>query len=177
MRRIQLKLEERLLELSALAMAVIMVLVSLDAGFRYALNTPIYGVAEVVGRYLMVAAIFLALPRSMSAGMQIRIEVLGPVLGRRLRNALEILFAAMALVLFGLVAWIAAARAYRSFADGEVIASRINWLVWPSSALVALGCALLCLRLLTSLFDPARLDVEEHGAAGGASPESPAIPD
>lgn len=165
MKRFTFILEEVLLDIVAAIIGVIMVLVALDAGLRHFFNMPLYGVVEVVSKYLMVAAVFLALPASVAAGMQIRIDALSGTLPEALRRVLERLFSLVAMMLFGLIAWNAGRTAWDSFQAGEIIAGRINWIVWPSTALIALGALALCLRLAVEARDPDLNKLDGHGAA------------
>ena len=75
---------ERILTLAAAAAAfVMMLLTTADAGGRYFFNRPILGAYELTSNYLMVAAVFLALPYAYRQGANIRVTFLVDRLGRR----------------------------------------------------------------------------------------------
>lgn len=107
---------ERVLGLLAvIAMLAMMVVVSADALMRYAFHAPIQGTQDLVSRYLMVAAYFAILSQAYANGAQIRIDFLLSVLPARIQHVIEAFVCLITGVLFGLIAWLAGARAWTSF--------------------------------------------------------------
>ena len=78
---------ERVLTVVAVAATFgMMLLTTVDAGGRYLFNRPILLAFELTTNYLMVAAVFLALPHAYRQGANIRVTFLVDRLGRRLRS-------------------------------------------------------------------------------------------
>lgn len=68
--------ERALTLVAALATSVMMLLTTADAGGRYLLNRPILAAFELTTNYLMVAAVFLAMPYAYRQGANIRVTFL-----------------------------------------------------------------------------------------------------
>jgi TRAP-type C4-dicarboxylate transport system permease small subunit len=152
--RIVKTLEWGCLTLSALAIFAMMVIVSLDVGFRYALNSPIPWAFDLISMYLMVAIFFLTLSASYAFGHHIRIDLLtrsAPPARKAWLRRLEVVLVAP---LFCVIAWLAAQQSMTSYESGLVISGPIPWPTWPGPALVAVGSTLLLARLLVQFVDP-----------------------
>ena len=65
-----------LVTIAIAATAIMMLLTSADAVFRYAFNSPILGAYEITEKYLIVAAIFLGLSYAYRGGVFIRVTFL-----------------------------------------------------------------------------------------------------
>jgi len=82
MRRVLDGCEWALTLAAALATFVMMLLTTADAGGRYLFNHPILAAYEITTNYLMVAAVFLAMPYAYRQGANIRVTFLVNRLGR-----------------------------------------------------------------------------------------------
>lgn len=81
---------ERVLTLfAALAVFSMMLLTTADAFGRYLLNRPILAAYELTTNYLMVAAIFLAMPYAYRQGANIRVTFLVQRLRGKVRLAID----------------------------------------------------------------------------------------
>ena len=81
---------ERLLTLfAALATFIMMLLTTADAFGRYLLNRPILAAYELTTNYLMVAAIFLAMPYAYRQGANIRVTFLAERLRGKVKLAID----------------------------------------------------------------------------------------
>ena len=81
---------ERVLTMAAVATTFgMMLLTTADAGGRYLFNRPILVAFELTTNYLMVAAVFLALPHAYRQGANIRVTFLVDRLGRRPRLVVD----------------------------------------------------------------------------------------
>lgn len=146
--RILLRIEVLLSAFSALSLLFIMLAISADAFSRYFLNAPIQGTLEVVGRYLMVAAYFFILSLSYTGNAQIRVDFLIRNFPKRIAHLVEMLVCMSTTILFGLIGWLAATEAIDSFLKGEITSGSIGFIIWPSTAFVAVGSTLLVLRMI-----------------------------
>ncbi|MFC4670892.1 TRAP transporter small permease subunit [Seohaeicola nanhaiensis] len=153
---------------SALALGVVMVAMCADTFMRYVFNSPIQGVQDLVGKYLMVGAYFLVLSLSYASGSQVRIDFLNLRMPLRLRHLIEAAICLATAVLFSLIGWLAAARSLVSFERSEILPGPIGWPVWLTTALVALGTALLVVRLI--------LDAIGHVAGAAGATDAPSLP-
>ncbi|MWB78107.1 TRAP transporter small permease subunit [Pseudooceanicola sp. 216_PA32_1] len=154
--------------LAALMLLGIMVAMCADTFMRYAFTAPIAGVQDLVGRYLMVAAYFLILSLSYTAGSQVRIDFLNVALPPRLRHLIEAVTCAATAVLFALIGWLAGSRSLVSLERAEIMPGPIPWPVWVTTAVVAFGTGLLVLRLI--------LDAVGHAAAVLGARDAPPLP-
>lgn len=146
-------LEHAFAATAAIAIFVIMVIVCLDVGFRYALNAPIPWAFDFISMYAMVAIFFLMLAPSYAADHHIRIDILSrrltPSTWRRVR-VLQIVFV---LPIFAVIAWLAAGESWAAYSEARVLSGPIPWPTWPGPALVAVGSALLIARFLLQLLE------------------------
>src|SRR2546430_11042499 len=85
MRRILDACERVLTVVAALATFSMMLLTTADAGGRYLWNRPILAAYELTTNYLMIAAVFLAMPYAYRQGANIRLTFLVERLGRNAR--------------------------------------------------------------------------------------------
>jgi len=138
--------------LAAGAVVAMMLLTGADVILRF-LRRPVPGTYELVG-FLGALAASLALAQTSVERGHIAVDVLVQRLSRRWQVAVDSLTAAVAAVLFGLVARESARHAAGLRAAGEV-SMTLQMPVYPVVYGVAAGCALLALvqacRLLTNL--------------------------
>ncbi len=133
-----------------LALLVIMVAISLDAVLRYAFSAPIAGVLESV-ELLLIFVVFGSVAQTQADGGHIAIRVLIERFGDRGRAVVKIITSVLALGLFGVMTWATAARAWRSLGMWEYSEGLIEFPIYPSRIMVALGCLFLCLQLAWEL--------------------------
>ena len=137
------------LALGALAIALMMVHVSLDVLGKALLRQPITGTLEIVSSYYMVACIFLPLGWVQQERRHIAVELWQESLPPGLERAMR-LFADLALLAFGLLLCVAsfgeAMIQTAARETSEAVAVRIE--VWPSRWFPVVGSALLVAALL-----------------------------
>ena len=132
------------------ATAIMMLLTSADALFRYAFNAPILGAYEITEKYLMVAAIFLGLSYAYRGGVFIRVTFLvdrlpppWKIAANHLSHALSLLYCAI---------FIAATlqQALRSLSDDTTM-TVLPILVGPAYMLVPIGFLAMTVLMLADL--------------------------
>lgn len=138
--------------LSCAGVVAMMLLVSADALGRFVLDSPITGAYELTEDYLMVILVFLGLSHSYRKGAFVRVTSFTRFFPRRLRRILERVSAATAAVLVGAIAAGAFDTTLRAIRIGEFSSNLLQYPLAPAYALVVVGCGLLALRLLQSLF-------------------------
>lgn len=142
---------ERALTLVAvLATFTMMLLTTADATGRYLLNRPILAAYEITTNYLMIAAVFLALPYAYRQGANIRVTFLVERLGRRARLVID------HLVQVASIAY-CAALVFATFQQARhILATRTTFVtldlpLWPAHLVLSAGLFLLTLMMLIDL--------------------------
>jgi TRAP-type C4-dicarboxylate transport system permease small subunit len=142
---------ERILTLVAIAAAfAMMLLTTADAAGRYLLNRPILVALEVTTNYLMIAAIFLALPYAYRSGASIRVTFLVERLGRRSRLVIDHLVQVVSIVYCAALVFATWQQGYNMFTTGTLFTT-VELPIWPGHALVTLGLLLATLMMLLDL--------------------------
>lgn len=137
--------------LSCLSAFVMMLLISVDALARYALNSPIAGVYELTEDYLMVSLVFLSLAYAYRQGAFVRVTSFSRLFPKPLRLVLEWCATLASVVVFALVAfggWNTTLQAART---GEFSSNLLHYPLAPAYFLVVVGAVLLCVALVRSL--------------------------
>lgn len=148
MGRILRLVERASLFIALLAVAVIMVVVSLDAVMRYAFNSPLQWSTELVRYYLMVIGIYFAVSATFSHGDHVGITLFRRRFPPRLLVWLDITWCLLAALVLGIIAYGTWGNVTHSWARVEFIPGYFLWPSWLSHLPIPLGCALLVLRLV-----------------------------
>jgi TRAP-type C4-dicarboxylate transport system permease small subunit len=136
---------------SMFTVVIIMLLTSADALGRYLLNSPIIGAVEFTGEYLLVAAVFLAMAYTYQEGIFVRVTFFVSKLPHGVRFVLDhIVQAACALVCLVLL-YATILQTLRIYASHTTTNSSLGYVLWPAYFIVALGLALLTLRVTADL--------------------------
>jgi TRAP-type C4-dicarboxylate transport system permease small subunit len=143
-----------------LCLFALMVVVTADVAARYFFNHPFLWTYDVVTLYLTPALFFLALSDSFRSGAQVNVDVLHSRLPHGARRAGDTLWSFLSALVFALIAYAGATRAWAAFVNGDVTAGIVPWPTWPSAAFVPLGAGMLVIRLV------ARAVAEAAGLAG-----------
>ena len=132
------------------ATAVMMLLTSADALFRYLLNSPILGAYEITEKYLIVAAIFLGLSYAYRGGVFIRVTFLvdrlppkWKLLADHVAHGLSLLYSLIFVVATG-------QQAVRALSDATTM-SVLPVLIGPAYAMVPIGFLALTILMLADL--------------------------
>lgn len=141
----------------------IMLVISADALGRYALRAPLQWATDVVSAYLMVVAVYFGISATFRSGDHISINLLQSRMSRPVKAATGILYSGLAAAVFATVAWGAAANTIEAFQTREFLPGYLPWPLWLSHLPIALGSALLAVRLL------------HHAAILGLRGDDPAV--
>lgn len=142
---------------------LMMLLTTFDLLARKFLDYSIPSLYEFTEDYLMVSLIFLTISYVYIQGGHVRVTLFERALPRRFRLVWEKVHQLMTLVLFFIImikGWDAAFRAYEF---NEMSNSVLAYPLAPALMLVPVGSAMLCLRIIQTLFyglkleDPHRL--------------------
>ena len=89
-------------------------------------------------------------------GGHVRITLVSDRLPRSLQRALWCVFDLLAAALFAAISYGVAQRTLTAIRMNEYSNSPLNYVIWPSFAIVAIGSALLVVRALQAALHPAR---------------------
>lgn len=146
-------------------MLVAMILSSLDALMRYALNAPLTFQYHLTENYLMVGLVAMPLAWGFRTGGYIRIEGLIHALPGRASDWVLRAGLLVSSIYIAVLAWTAGKHFLDVYRSGEVHFGVIDWPVSWSWIWVPVGCGLLALRLLLMAFGPAGELAGKHDAA------------
>jgi TRAP-type C4-dicarboxylate transport system permease small subunit len=142
---------ERVLTMVAVvATFAMMLLTTADAGGRYLFNRPILMAFELTTNYLMVAAVFLALPHAYRQGANIRVTFLVERLGRRPRLFINYAVQLVSMLYCAMLAFATFQQAYHIMSTGTLFTT-VNLPMWPGHLVVVIGLFLTTLMLLLDL--------------------------
>jgi TRAP-type C4-dicarboxylate transport system permease small subunit len=148
MERLIRRLEQAGMAVAVVCVVAIMLVVSADALGRYLFKSPLPVTFELVTFYLLVASIYMAVAATYRHGDHININLIQDKLPKSVRNAAEIAFCVLTVIVFALIAWGALQHSIEAYRRKEFIPGVIIWPVWLSYLPIPLGAALLMLRLL-----------------------------
>ena len=148
--RLQDRLEELLCYISALAVAVMMTITTLEVIVRGAFYTSVPGSYEYVS-LLFVYLIFLGLAFSQRRDAHIAIGIVYDRLPRKTRQIVQGIFLFVAFVFFAAITWTSAVSTWNNYVMGDTMLGAIEIHTWWARAGVPAGCALFSLRFLTQL--------------------------
>jgi TRAP-type C4-dicarboxylate transport system permease small subunit len=142
---------ERVMTTAAVVAAfAMMLLTTADALGRYLLNRPILVALEVTTNYLMIAAVFLALPHAYRDGANIRVTFLVDRLGGAPRLIVSSLVRILSIV-YGAVLVFATFQQLRNMFTTGTLFTTVELPIWPGHALVVLGLLVVTLMMLVDL--------------------------
>jgi TRAP-type C4-dicarboxylate transport system permease small subunit len=142
---------ERILTLvAAVATFCMMVLTTADAGGRYLFNRPLLAAYELTTNYLMIAAVFLAMPYAYRQGANIRVTFLVDRLGRRARLAVNHIVQLVSIVYCAMLVFATFQQARHVFSTKTTFVT-LDLPLWPAHLLVCIGLFLTTLMMLIDL--------------------------
>jgi TRAP-type C4-dicarboxylate transport system permease small subunit len=140
--------------LAAVALFLVMAIVTNDVALRYLFNRPWAWSYDFISLYLTVGLFFLALSRTFAVHGHISVDLLHHYLSPSSRRWCDLVICGLSAVFFALMTEAGAVRAWQHYVDNDVLAGAFAWRLWPSAAFVPLGAGMLTLRLaLTMLCD------------------------
>lgn len=137
-----------------LAIALMMVHVTVDVAARYILNAPPPGTITIVSHYYMVVAVFLPLALAEQRDTHISVEVFASQLPWRVQTGLAVfnlLVTLAVLVVFTLRTWQEAVRQMAS--NAAVLQGNSTLIIWPSHFLLPVGLGLMAVVVIYKLVD------------------------
>jgi TRAP-type C4-dicarboxylate transport system permease small subunit len=136
-------------------MVAIMLIVVTDVFLRYAFHRPLTWSYDFISLYLMAALFYFVLSVSYGSKSLVSIDMLYEKFSERGKICSVLFTNVSAIVLFMLVSYASAVRAYDEFTYDDVIGGVIPWPTWISAALVTTGTLLLVLRMAVEILQAA----------------------
>ena len=133
--------------LAAVAIFVIMIIVTLDVLLRYIFNAPLAWSFDLISIYLMSGAFFLALSDTLRRAHHGCVDIFYLNLPLKARRILKVIAWALSSVLFACITVLAALAAFDRWDKADVVAGVIEWPTWIPAAVAALGFGVMTLRL------------------------------
>lgn len=150
MRRILDACERVLTVVAAVATFSMMLLTTADAGGRYLFNRPILAAYELTTSYLMIAAIFLAMPYAYRQGANIRVTFLVERLGRKARLVIDHLVQIVSILYCAALVVATFQQARHVLRTGTTFVT-MELPLWPAHLVVAIGLFVTTLMMLLDL--------------------------
>lgn len=132
---------------ASLAFAAVMAVTVADVVSRYGFHAPLTWSFDLITNYLLVAGFFLAVSAAQAHRQHINIDIFARMLPARLRCGVLVPGYAAAIVFVTIIAWSSASDFIGAWTGNLVMDGVIAWPRWPTYLLVALGTALLAIRL------------------------------
>ena len=148
MRRILDACERVLTVVAVVATFGMMLLTTADAGGRYLFNRPILAAYELTTSYLMIAAVFLAMPYAYRQGANIRVTFLS--LGRKARLVIDHLVQIVSILYCAALVVATFQQARHVLRTGTTFVT-MELPLWPAHLVVAIGLFVTTLMMLLDL--------------------------
>jgi C4-dicarboxylate transporter DctQ subunit len=142
--------ERGLTLLAALATFVMMLLTTADTVGRYLLNRPILVAYEITTNYLMIAAVFLAMPYAYRQGANIRVTFLVDRLQGTPRLAIDHAVQVVSILSGAALVYATGQQARHMFRTGTTLAT-VDLPLWPAHLVVSIALLVTTLLMLLDL--------------------------
>jgi TRAP-type C4-dicarboxylate transport system permease small subunit len=150
MRRTLDACERVLTVVAAVATFSMMLLTTADAGGRYLFNRPILAAYELTTSYLMIAAVFLAMPYAYRQGANIRVTFLVERLGRKARLVIDHLVQIVSILYCAALVVATFQQARHVLRTGTTFVT-MELPLWPAHLVVSIGLFVTTLMMLLDL--------------------------
>ena len=134
--------------IGGLAVALMMVHVTLDVLFRYVLNRPLAGTLTMVTYYYMILAAFVPLAFVERRGAHISVAVFTAMMPPLVTRLLSVVTGLLTMAVMALLAWRGGDAALQAMRKGLAqVQGDTEILVWPAYFAIPLGAGLMTLVL------------------------------
>ncbi|RJR33111.1 MAG: TRAP transporter small permease subunit [Desulfobacteraceae bacterium] len=162
--RIVDRLENIYTYVAAFTLALMSVLICLDAVCRYVLGYPITGVLEITEEYLMVCTVFLALSYTLTQGGHVRVVILTQFLPSKFNRVSSRFLNVVALGYCLLILITGIQMFIDDFVNHCLSRSSLEYPLAPARFILVAGVGLLCFRIV-------QIIVSRHKAGGEGGTE------
>ncbi|MDD2737224.1 MAG: TRAP transporter small permease [Desulfuromonadaceae bacterium] len=158
------RIEKICLAGSVFALIATIILVNADVFGRQVLDMPIHGSLEIIEDYLMIALVYLSMSYVYTEGGHVRITLFRKFIPGFIKRPLDVALSVVSLLFFILLTVRGCVVTLRAFQFCELSSCVLAYPLAPAYLILALGSALLCIRILQTIIDPSKIkwDEEEH---------------
>ncbi len=147
------RLENVTILAAGLCLLAMMLVVTVDVLMRYGFNAPLGWVYDFVGKYLIVAAFFLAVSETFRRGGHVAVDLFRNMMKPGVRRVVDIVgYALTASVLLAMVVT-GVETVERAYVRGEVITGVVSWPTWIYYVFLPVGIGLLLVRVVLHVAD------------------------
>lgn len=138
---------------SGISIVAAMVAIVWEVVARYIFNSPTIWAGELTATYLLPATIFLGAAYTLQVDGFIRIDVFFNRFSRKKKAVFNVVAYIAGLIMVSALIWRGWELFYRSYVSGETTTSTLlNWPIFPSQAMIWLGCLFLLLELIIKIY-------------------------
>lgn len=165
-------------EISGWLVVPMMASIFLDALLRSLFNVALIGIVES-NSLLLVALVYLGIAGAQARGANFRLTLLTERVSPWLKGAFTSVGLIIVIVVFALLSWFTWQSALFSIERDESSYGLVNFPLWPSRLLVALGMSLLWLQIIVDslVFWLGGSDPFTRDTAGSSSPTGSSVKD
>lgn len=145
------RLSQVLQSIARLCVAVMMVLIMLDVGGRFLLNTPTQGAYIFNEAYLMPALVFFGMAGTYRADRHVQVTFVVDRLPRRVVALIQLLGLAACLVVVGALVYATWVDAIASWSRGDTTLGTIKWPLYIARTIPPIGFTALLLAMALDL--------------------------
>jgi TRAP-type C4-dicarboxylate transport system permease small subunit len=147
------KIDRVIFFFAKLSIFIMMLVIALNAIFRYFFNSPIQGVYEFTEKYLMVSAIFLSLSYVFKLDGHIRVDAFFDKFPKKIQSILDIVFMLIGAVLMFVIFYQGMIFTYKAWVNNDISTGVIAWPLWLSYIWIPIGGFVFTLRLLLNVIN------------------------
>lgn len=149
--KVQAWIERLSATIAATIILAMMLLTVSDVVGRFFFNKPIVGTIEIA-EFMLVAIAFLSVSYVQFLRAHIIMDVATSWLPRRTQVGLDIFGHIVCLLIYSIITWKSAMLAHYSWFVHDFTFGAVELPTWPAMGIIPLGMGLLCLRLISDIW-------------------------
>lgn len=139
---------------AGIAVAIMMMQVSIDAVMRYVFNSPLPGTIAFVSHYYMLVVVFLPLAAPEWKSGHISVDIVTNQFSDRVNRHLARWINVYGAAIYAAITYASWGEAVSKFnTSAKVIDSNLSILIWPGYFMLPIGCGLMTLVLVFKFAD------------------------
>lgn len=141
-------LENALIFVAGSLIICAMVITFVDVVMRYIFNSPLNWFFDLITMYLLPGSYFLAFSYALRTGNHLKVDYFKSKLPLKFTRFCLMIFGLIAMAIFSYITYTYSLRAYSAWQENEIVYGVVNWVVWPSDFIIAIGSFAFSFRLL-----------------------------
>lgn len=134
--------------LGMVALATMMLHITLDVACRTLISAPLPGTLSIVSHYYMVPVVYLPLAMVERLDAHITVDILYQHLRPAIQRWQNVLVQLLATAYFGALTWLSAEDAWESMLEGDTEMGQLSLLIWPARFILPVGMGVLTMLLV-----------------------------